>query len=115
MEPRHERDSNPRPTVPLLLASQRLKPLGHTTPLASPRTFREKKMKKKKKKSINNISTEVVQRKIKIQFCQKMLEVLSKKTLFVFVFSPGQISVTIKDRDTGIFCRVSKTIPIVQR
>ena len=32
MKPRHERDSNPHPTVPLLLASQRLKPLGHTTP-----------------------------------------------------------------------------------
>ena len=43
------------------------------------------------------------------------MEVLAKKTLFEFVFCPRQISVTIKDRDTGIFCSVSKNIPIVQR
>ena len=40
---------------------------------------------------------------------------MAKKPLFEFVFCPGQISVTIKDRDTGIFCSVSKNIPIVQR
>ena len=55
--------------------------------------------------------------KIKIQFCQKIaVEVLAKKPLFKFVFCSGQISVTIKERDTGIFCSVSKNIPsIVQR
>ena len=74
--------------------------------------FMQKKIAKKFK---NNIFTEVVQRKIKIQFCQKLPKVLAEKPLFGFVFCPGQISVTIKDRDTGIFCSVSKNIPIVQR
>ena len=36
-----------------------------------------------------------------------------QKTLFEFVFYPGQISVTVKDRDTKIVCSVSKNIPIV--
>ena len=44
-----------------------------------------------------------MQRKIKIQFCQKFWKFWQKKTLFGFVFCPGQISVTIKDRETGIF------------
>ena len=45
----------------------------------------------------------------------KIVEVLAKKTTVWIYFCPGQISVTIKDRDTGIFCSVSKNIPIVQR
>ena len=44
----------------------------------------------------------------------KILEVLAKQPLFKFVFCSGQISLTIKDRDTGFFCSVSKNIPIVQ-
>ena len=67
------------------------------------------------KKIKYNIPTEVVQRKIKIQFCQKFGSFGQKKTLFKFLFYPGQISVTIKDRGIGIFCSVSKNIPIVQR
>ena len=78
----------------------------------SPRTSHRKKMKKK---SINNIPTEVVQQKIKIQFCQKLLKFWPKNHFLEFVFCPGQISVTIKDRDTGFFCSTSKNIPIVQR
>ena len=34
---------------------------------------------------------------------QVIVEVFAKKTLFEFMFCPGQISVTIKDRDTGFF------------
>ena len=56
-----------------------------------------------------------MQQKNQNSILPKILEVLAKKPLFGFVFYPGQISVTIKDRDTGIFCSVSKNIPIVQR
>ena len=85
--------------------------------------FKNLSCKKFAKNFKNSLPTEVVQRKIKIQFCQKNLEVLAKKPLFRCLCSskglkttlinqsinPGQISVTIKDRDTGI------AIPIVQR
>ena len=86
-----------------------------TLPLSEPYLPEPFVQKKLKKKSINNIPTEVVQQKIKIQFLPKIVEVLAKKKLFEFVFCPGQISITIKDRDTGIVCSVSKNIPIVQR
>ena len=58
---------------------------------------------------MNNIPTEVVLQKI--ENCWSF----GQKPLFKVVFCPGQISVTIKDRDTGIFCSVSKNISIVQR
>ena len=44
--------------------------------------------KKFAKKSKNNIPTEVLQRKIKIQFCQKILEVLAKKKHFLNLSRP---------------------------
>ena len=59
--------------------------------------------------------TELVQQKKQNSILPKIVEVLAKKTLFKFMFCPGQISVTIKDRDTEIFCSVSKNIPIAQR
>ena len=78
----------------------------------SPRTLCAKNLQKKIK---NDIPTEVVQQKNQNLILPKILEALAKKPLFEFAFCPGQISVTIKDRDTGIFCSVSKNIPIVQR
>ena len=66
------------------------------------------------KNSKNNIPTEVVQQKIKILFCQKFGS-FGQKPLFEFGFCPGQISVTVEDKDTGFFCSVSKNISIVQR
>ena len=41
---------------------------------------------------------------------QVLVEVFAKKPFFEFMFCPGQISVTIKDRDTGFFCSVSKNL-----
>ena len=52
---------------------------------------------------IINIPTEVVQQNIKIKFWPK--------TLFEFVFCPGQLSVTINGRETGIFLILTKTFP----
>ena len=63
----------------------------------------------------NNILIEVVQQKIQIQIFLNMFEVLAKKPLLKFVFSPVHISVTLNCRIAGLFCSVSKDIPIVQR
>ena len=72
----------------------------------SPRTFHGKN-------SINNIPTEVVQRKIKNSVLPKIVKFWTKKkTLFEFAFCPGQILVTIKNRDTGIFVVWAKTFPL---
>ena len=49
----------------------------------------------------------------KVKFSQ-IFEVLAKKTLLKFEFCPVHISVTIHCKITGVFCSVSKDIPIVQ-
>ena len=53
-------------------------------------------------------------KKSKFKF-SKNFEVLAKKTLLKFEFCPVHISVTIHCRIAGVFCSVSKDIPIVQR
>ena len=77
----------------------------------SPRTFRAKNLKNFPQLTY---LLKLCNKKLKFNF-SKNVEVLAKKPLFEFVFCPGQFSVTIKGRDTGIFCSVSKNIPIVQR
>ena len=84
-----------------------------TIPLSEP-YLPESFVQKVENVPINNIPTEVVQQQKKIQFCQFCFEVLGKKKLFEFMFCSCPISVTIKGRDTGIFCSVSKNVPIVQ-
>ena len=77
----------------------------------SPRTFRAKNLQ-----NIRKITylLKLCNKKSKFNFA-KNFGSFGQKTLFGIVFYPGQISVTIKDRDTKISCSVSKNIPIVQR
>ena len=51
-----------------------------------------------------------------LKLCNKKSKLnFDQKLLFKLAFCPGQFSVTLNGRDTGIICSVSKDISIVQR
>ena len=76
----------------------------------SPRTFRAKNWQKKNPKLTYILK--LCNEKSKFNFAKNVGSFGQKKTLFEFVLCPGQISVTIKDRDTGFSVVLAKKIPL---